>query len=75
MQLHSTVRDELQIGMLRSAYLAPPLSGGGVRLFLVYPGGMLNQLQGTSLHFPEATLARSWVQKYFPSVALKDLRS
>lgn len=75
MELHARVRDELQIGMLRSAYLAPSLSGGGVRLFLIYPGGMLNQLQGTSLYFPEASLARSWVQKYFPAVELKDLRS
>lgn len=74
MELHATVLDELQIATLRSAYLAPPLSGGGVRLFLIYPGGMLNQLQGTSLYFPEAALARSWVQKRFPAVELKDLR-
>lgn len=67
-------REELQIGMLRSAYLAPPLSGGGVRLLLIYPGGMLNQLQGTSLHFPEAAVARNWLQKHFPSAPLKDLR-
>ncbi len=73
MQFYATVREDLQIGVLRSAYLAPPLSGGGVRLFLIYPGGMYNQLQGTSLHFPEAAVARSWLQKHFPSVSLKDL--
>ena len=72
--MHSGIIQELQIRELKSAHLLPALRGGGVRLLIVYRWGWQNMLNGTSLDFPEASVARNWVQKYFPRTSFQDHR-
>lgn len=74
MHIHmDSTAEELKDKELKSAMISRLPQGGGVRLYLIYPGKFSGAGGGTSLSFPSDAEAVKWFRERFPESQLKHL--